>query len=269
VLQSYANDPKFHVLGESMLDITSLLPKIGSGRNRLKFVEGDLIDSFGNNVAFVVETGALLAYDDRNLTQTFVSSDPIGFAEIVAGRDITLKFRAKSDGQLIEFDGDEIKASAVNADPVCSSIIKYSVARVFGSDRKQKNYKFEDYFLNDNIKKFKHLNYEKEAPIFTQGDEGHGMFYVEQGLVRLETKSAQVLAELGPGECFGEAALFDTEGRMCSAFASSNTSLVFIEKELMLAEIQKAPLMTQFMVVTLLKRLDLMNKLRWANDFKD
>ena len=252
-----------------MLDIHNLLPKIGSSRNRLKFVEGDLINTLRNNLAYVVETGSLLAYDDRNLTQTFVSPDPIGFAEILAGRDVTLKFKAKSDGLLIEFDGDEIKAAATNADPVCSSIIKYSLARVFGSDRKQKNYKFEDYFLNDNIHKFKHLNYEEEAPIFIQGDEGHGMFYVEQGLVRLETKSAQVLAELGPGECFGEAALFDTEGRMCSAFASSNASLVFIEKELMLAEIQKAPLMTQFMVVTLLKRLDLMNKLRWANDFKD
>ena len=252
-----------------MLDITSLLTKIGGGRDRLKFAEGELIDSFRSNIAYVVETGALLAYDERNLTQTFVSSDPIGFAEILAGRDISLRFKAKSDGLLIKFDGDEIKAAAINADPVCSSIIKYSLARVFGTDRKQKNYKFEDHFLNDNIGKFQHFNFEEEAPIFIQGDEGHGMFYVEQGLVRLETKSAQVLAELGPGECFGEAALFDTGGRMCSAFASSNASLVFIDKELLLAEIQKAPLMTQFMVVTLLKRLDLMNKLRWANNFKE
>ena len=73
-----------------MLDIHSLLPKIGSSRNRLKFVEGDLINTLRNNLAYVVETGSLLAYDDRNLTQTFVSPDPIGFAEILAGRDVTL-----------------------------------------------------------------------------------------------------------------------------------------------------------------------------------
>ena len=251
-----------------MLDINSLLPEITKGRNRLEFSKGEFINSFRSNIAYVLETGAMLAYDDRNLTQTFMPPDPIGFAEILAGRAITLKFRAKSDGVLIAFDGDEIKGAAINADPVCSSIIKYSLARIFGTNRKQKNYKFEDQFLNDNIKKFQHLTFEEDAPIFIQGDEGHGMFYVERGLVRLETKSTQVLAELGPGECFGEAALFDTGGRMCSAFASSNASLVFIEKQLMLAEIQKAPLIPQFMILTLLKRLDLMNKLRWANDFK-
>ena len=38
------------------------------------------------------------------------------------------------------------------------------------------------------------------------------MFYVEEGLVRLETNSAQVLADLGPGECFGEAACSAKQG---------------------------------------------------------
>lgn len=253
--------------GESMLEINRLLTEISTNKVRRKFAKGERIENLGKNLAYVLESGALLAYDDRNLTQTFDSTDPIGFAEILAGKNVTLKFKAKSDGVLVEFDGDEVKAAFAGADPVSSSIIKYSVARIFGTNRKQNNYKFENYFLNKNIKSFKHLSFEDEASIFIQGDEGDGMFYVEEGLVRLETKSAQVLAELGPGECFGEAALFGKSGRMCSAFAAPSASLIFIDKAIMFSEIQKAPLMVQFLVMNLLKRLDLMNKLKWANDF--
>lgn len=250
-----------------MLEIDRLLMEISMNRVRRKFAEGELIEDLGNNLAYVLESGALLAYDDRNLTQTFEATDPIGFAEILAGRNVNLKFKAKSDGVLIEFDGDEIKTAIAGADPVSSSIIKYSVARIFGTNRKQNNYKFENYFLNKNIKYFKYLTFDDEASIFRQGDEGDGMFYVEEGLVRLETNSAQVLADLGPGECFGEAALFGKTGRMCSAFAAPSASLIFIDKRMMLSEIQKAPPMVQFLVMNLLKRLDLMNKLKWANDF--
>ena len=44
----------------------------------------DEFDFNKKDEAFVIESGKLLAYDERNLTQTFDVYDPVGFAEAIA-----------------------------------------------------------------------------------------------------------------------------------------------------------------------------------------
>jgi membrane protein len=80
------------------------------------------------------------------------------------------------------------------------------------------------------FKKFGHI-YEKGCIIFNEGDSGHEMFYVLSGRVCLERVSCQVkkvLAEMGPGQYFGEmAALIDIR-RSATARALDDSHLAVI-----------------------------------------
>ncbi len=58
--------------------------------------------------------------------------------------------------------------------------------------------------------------------IFHQGDPGVGMYIIEEGTVKIVFEPTnRVLAELGPGEFFGELALLDESPRSAAAIAKT------------------------------------------------
>jgi CRP/FNR family transcriptional regulator, cyclic AMP receptor protein len=71
--------------------------------------------------------------------------------------------------------------------------------------------------------------YQKDEVIFEEGDPGLGLFIVVSGRVKVSSSHAalQHLApEFGPGEFFGELALFDESGRTARAVATEPTRLL-------------------------------------------
>lgn len=71
--------------------------------------------------------------------------------------------------------------------------------------------------------------------IFRKGDDGDALYLIEEGVVRITTgsnkrKGAKTLAELGPGDSFGEMALLMGEPRSATAVAMADTSLLRIDK---------------------------------------
>ena len=95
-----------------MYDIKNLLKGISGITDLINVGMDDEFDFNKKDEAFVIESGKLLAYDERNLTQTFDVYDPVGFAEAIAVRPKNLKFRKLSDLTLRKFDGTEIRAQA-------------------------------------------------------------------------------------------------------------------------------------------------------------
>jgi CRP/FNR family transcriptional regulator, cyclic AMP receptor protein len=70
------------------------------------------------------------------------------------------------------------------------------------------------------------------AILFRAGDEGHQMYVVQAGLVRISVTSAEVdktLALLGPGEFFGEMAVLNDRPRTATATVLENSQLLVIE----------------------------------------
>lgn len=70
--------------------------------------------------------------------------------------------------------------------------------------------------------------------VFHEGDHGEEMFVVQSGLIRI-TKAfggeERVLAELGPGEFFGEMAILNNEPRNATARAVSPSVLLVYDKD--------------------------------------
>jgi CRP/FNR family transcriptional regulator, cyclic AMP receptor protein len=72
------------------------------------------------------------------------------------------------------------------------------------------------------------------AVLFRAGDEGHQMYVIQSGTVRISVTSAEIdktLAVLGPGEFFGEMAVLNNRPRTATATVVDNSQLLVIDKE--------------------------------------
>jgi CRP/FNR family cyclic AMP-dependent transcriptional regulator len=82
------------------------------------------------------------------------------------------------------------------------------------------------------------VEYPKKAAIFGQGDPATHVMYIQQGGVKLsvvnESGKEAVLANLRPGDFFGEGCLAGQPIRMGSATSTVQTTLLAIDKEEMI-----------------------------------
>ena len=88
------------------------------------------------------------------------------------------------------------------------------------------------------------------------------IFFIEKGSVEVVSSTQKQLTVLKAGECFGESALISDIPHRHSAVASTDVSLLLIERARVLKELDSDQPLVRFTVVALLKRLALMNKLR-------
>jgi CRP/FNR family transcriptional regulator, cyclic AMP receptor protein len=76
--------------------------------------------------------------------------------------------------------------------------------------------------------------YPEGSCIFKEGDTGRDLYYILMGRVRMEKTSNQMkksLAELGPGEYFGEMAALNGAPRSASACVTEDSDIAVIDEE--------------------------------------
>jgi CRP/FNR family transcriptional regulator, cyclic AMP receptor protein len=81
--------------------------------------------------------------------------------------------------------------------------------------------------------------FEKDEPIYNQGDAAHSVMYIQKGNVKFSVVSATgkvaVVAMLGPTDFFGEGCMAGQSVRMGTATAITPTSILAIDKNELLA----------------------------------
>jgi len=81
--------------------------------------------------------------------------------------------------------------------------------------------------------------------IVREGDVGDSMFLIKRGTVRVTKKinagKTATLAEMKPGDCFGEMSAIDEEVRSASVIAQTEVALLRISKDALLDVILEAP----------------------------
>ena len=102
------------------------------------------------------------------------------------------------------------------------------------------------------------VQYEREQPIFRQGDAADAVYYIQKGKVRISVVSEQgregVIAILDPGGFFGEGCLAGQPLHMASAGAMTECAIVRIEKDTMIRELRDEPAFSQLFMAFLLSR---------------
>ena len=114
--------------------------------------------------------------------------------------------------------------------------LAFNFLRVLADDQRIENLKGLSLFKRLTARELRELDellhqrsYQKDEVIFDEGDTGLGLFIVLSGRVKIVSSHAalQHLApEFGPGDCFGELALFEEEQRTARAVALEPTQVL-------------------------------------------
>ncbi|MGD0932468.1 MAG: Crp/Fnr family transcriptional regulator [Candidatus Korobacteraceae bacterium] len=101
--------------------------------------------------------------------------------------------------------------------------------------------------------------YGNKQLIFSQGDVANAMFYVETGNVKLTVLSKggkkAVIAILRQGDCFGEGCLGIAPSQMSTATAVHSTTVVRVEKAIIVRIIHDDPTFARLFIGHLLSRV--------------
>ena len=100
--------------------------------------------------------------------------------------------------------------------------------------------------------------------LFQKGDKGDALYGVRRGRVRIETGTSGggrlTLNVLGPGDLFGEIALFDGQPRTADAIAAEPSELFTVRRSDFLAYLEREPRVTLRLLEMLCQRI------RWVSD---
>src|ERR1043165_811181 len=79
--------------------------------------------------------------------------------------------------------------------------------------------------------------YPRDAPVYIQGSPADAVYYIERGKIQIRIVSKQgreaIIANLLPGEFFGEGCLAGQMQNMASAFATADATIVRVDKAAM------------------------------------
>jgi len=100
--------------------------------------------------------------------------------------------------------------------------------------------------------------YRRSEAIFSQGDAGNSLFYIQAGGVKLAVVSAAgreaVVAVLGPGDFFGEGGLAGQSVRQATATAITPTTALVIEKAEMMRVLRAEHALSDHFIAYMLGR---------------
>jgi len=214
--------------------------------------------------AYVLLSGKIISYGERDYTQLLKKNDPIGFAESILAKEKILKYKRLTDIILLEFNAKKIRESVNESNIAVKAIIKYSLARIFSSSQfmRKSHYLFEDKFVYKHWKLLDTKTYNEEAIIFSHGNTANNMYFIEKGQVRLTSKENKLIKVLNSGESFGELALLRGRKRLNSAVSIGHTILKVIKGSMISKLIKNENSLVQLSVLSLAKKLEIINGIR-------
>jgi CRP-like cAMP-binding protein len=101
-------------------------------------------------------------------------------------------------------------------------------------------------------------NYRDKEIVFSQGDPGDSVFYIESGTVKLTAVSVRkkaIIAILPPGSFFGEGCLAGRSPRICTARSIGLSNVIRLQKERTIRTLERDPHFARLFVGYLLSRV--------------
>ena len=251
-----------------MLDTSVLLDRLDEYSENSDVSIESISARIKEDEAFVITEGKALFLDNNLLssghtaTQTFKVGDPIGFAEALSKQIDPIRFKEIEPISLKKIDGELIRKTIENCDFLPKEIIRYSIARIFNRARNRPNPVFEDRLLEVFRNEIAPASFRSGQTIFNYGVPASAIFFIDKGLVNLQTMKNRTLATLGETECFGEGSLISSRRRSLKAVAKTDCTLFRIDESVFKQRLEKEHPLVQLTLVQVVKRLHLMNQLR-------
>ena len=247
-----------------MLSTKNLILDLNFQPRKIKVRKEDDFDFNNKNKAYLLISGEIISYGERDYTQLLKKNDPIGFAESILTKQKILKYKRLTDITLLEFKAKAIRDAVNKSNIAVRAIIKYSLARIFSTSKssRKSHYLFEDEFVQKNWKLLDTKTYSEEAIIFSHGNPANNMFFIEKGKVKLVNKENKLIKILNSGESFGEIAFIRGRKRLNSAISIGDTVLMVIKSEIISKLIKNENSLVQLALISLAKKLEILNGIR-------
>ena len=102
------------------------------------------------------------------------------------------------------------------------------------------------------------VTYPRGKTVFSQGQPSDAVMYIQKGSVKISvlsrTGKEAVVAMLGPGDFFGEGALTGQPVRIATAITTAATSVLVLEKDLMIRLLRDEPSFSERFIAYMLAR---------------
>ena len=247
-----------------MLSTKQLILNLNFRKKKIKVSLKNDFEFDDNNKAFILLSGKVISYGERNYTQILKKNDPIGFAESILAKKNVLKYKRLTDIVLLEFNAKNIRDAVNESDIAVIALIKYCLARIFSPTKSsnKSHYLFEDKFVYKNWKLLETKTYNDEAIIFSHGNEARNMYFIEKGKVKLISKENKHIKVLNAGESFGEIALIRGRKRYNSAISVGHITLKVIKRAMISKLIGNENPLVQLVLISLAKKLEIINGIR-------
>ena len=247
-----------------MLSTKQLILKLNIQNKEIKVKKEEEFNFDDKKKAYILISGKIISYGERDYTQILKKNDPIGFAESILAKKNVLKYNRLTDIILLEFNSKNIRDAVHEANIAVKALIKYCLARIFTptNSSHKSHYLFEDEFVYRNWKLLETKTYNDSAIIFAHGNTAKNMYFIEKGKVRLVSKENKLIKVLNAGESFGEIALIRGRKRYNSAFSVGHITLKIIKEAMISKLINNENVLVQLALISLAKKLEIINGIR-------
>ena len=244
------------------LILTKYIPLLKSEYSVHEFKKEHLLKNKDHLECYIVKEGSVLARDKAGNTSTLEPGAPIGFSEALLSRPYELDYFLKEDTQVYAFKSSEMRKALASASSLTRGMIKYTLDRVFSSNKSKTYHLIDDGFLSKQEDKFPIKDYKDDDTIFMRNQKPKFFFYVESGKVQIVSKEEKIVATFVPGDSFGEMALFTDRVRSVTAKSVGNSTLQLVGAEFIKDFFEKEDPLIKFCLICILERLKAMNNLR-------
>ncbi len=159
----------------------------------------------------------------------------LGEMALITGAPRSATAVAKGEVEIFELTRSDVEQLAGHKPQIAEELVAYCRKRLIGNLLRTsplfKRFDEETRYLL--IDRFQRNAFQAGAPIITQGQTGTGLYVIATGEVEVSVKKGEegvVVANLGPGEVFGEIALLKDQPTSATVKARNRVGVLFLPR---------------------------------------
>ncbi|KAL7668554.1 hypothetical protein ACOME3_009260 [Neoechinorhynchus agilis] len=200
---------------EQLEAIVDAMESISVKAGDIVIKEGDQGDTF-----YIIDDGKFQVFANDETVHEFINTGCFGELALIFDTPRNATVKAVTDGMLWMIDRRTFRRKVVLTAKERDTLYENAITSIPLFNGLDMNTKM--YLLNS----VKQEIYNDGQCIIKQGDNAECMYFVEEGIVRIEIESkgqVRIVNEIKKGDYFGELALIDNKPRAASAFAVGKT----------------------------------------------
>ena len=245
-----------------------LLPKITVSHKECSLSnamiqKGTLLES-----CFLIISGDVYVYDKDTMAHKLDTGHTIGFAEILTNQPLNFDYRIEGDVKAISFSSKVVREALEKANPLILGIGKYVHDRILALKERNTHFLIDSQFLSKLDFKLPAYSAAKGDIIYRLGSTERSFYYIESGKLLVRSALGEIIAELGPGQSFGESGALTGLPRSVSIEAETDSMMFVVGEKIIKKALSSESAMTQLVCLALTRQLRFFNEKGFYDEAK-